>query len=286
MTSFTWEFTLNNFTDEDCKWVRDLNAPALVCAKEEAESGTPHLQGKIRFNCRKRLATLKKMHPRIHWELSKAPNDWTYPQKIDSDIIRNDPYISKQGSRLDLVKAADTILGKRRWIEVIRDPELYPIMSKYGTWAKSIYQSKKTIGRSLELRSWQQEIVDFIKTEPNDRTINWYYEHEGNFGKTALALYLCDHHDAVIVSGEYKRIAYQYDNEPIVIWNVPRDQNVEHISYKAMENLKDGFLNSTMYVPVMKRFTTPHVLVFANAQPFACKLSDDRWNMINLRAEE
>lgn len=66
--SRAWVFTLNNYTEEDIQTY--LQCPLLkwvVIGKEVGESGTPHLQGYMRFENCVRRATLQKLNPRAHY---------------------------------------------------------------------------------------------------------------------------------------------------------------------------------------------------------------------------
>lgn len=62
-----WMFTLNNYTREDIRSIKALCAARvhkivyLVFGKEVGEKGTPHLQGYVHFEGRKRMSTVRKM---------------------------------------------------------------------------------------------------------------------------------------------------------------------------------------------------------------------------------
>lgn len=59
-----WCFTLNNYTDEQQESLRrkasDDNCTYLIFGRERGEQGTPHLQGYLELNTRKRLTTVKR----------------------------------------------------------------------------------------------------------------------------------------------------------------------------------------------------------------------------------
>jgi len=67
-----WCFTLNNYTADEYAGVRSLHArerTAYVCfAPEIAASGTPHLQGYVRFQNARGLSSVRIDIPRAHWE--------------------------------------------------------------------------------------------------------------------------------------------------------------------------------------------------------------------------
>lgn len=75
-----WCFTLNNYTDDEYNGLLEraiLNASYCVVGKEVGAGGTPHLQGYVELNERKRLAGVKALlSERAHWEHAKgSPGD-------------------------------------------------------------------------------------------------------------------------------------------------------------------------------------------------------------------
>jgi len=63
----SWAFTLNNYTPEDEKLLKDLEKSYVVYGREVGETGTPHLQVVIVFRKSVRFAALKKICNRAHW---------------------------------------------------------------------------------------------------------------------------------------------------------------------------------------------------------------------------
>lgn len=153
-----------------------------------------------------------------------------------------------------------------------------------GRWTHGLPGPVKTI---TELRPWQKEIVDLIKTEPDDRTIHWYWSTKGNVGKSALTKYLVVHHNAIFcVQGAYSDICNlifnnDMDISTVVIFDMPRN-NGSNISYSAIESIKNGLIANTKYETGFKAFNSPHVIVFSNCEPEKEKLSEDRWHIVNL----
>jgi len=70
-----WCFTLNNYTAEDVSSIVPIiqaHATKWVVGFEVGESGTPHLQGFIRFKTKKRPMTIFSSFRGIHWEKCKG----------------------------------------------------------------------------------------------------------------------------------------------------------------------------------------------------------------------
>lgn len=133
-------------------------------------------------------------------------------------------------------------------------------------------------------RPWEKEILELIKTDPNDRKIYWYYG-EGNIGKTEFTKYLVMKHGAIMVSGKGADVrnavcTYLKDTgtfPELVVFPIPRSFNTEYLSYEALENVKDMCFYSGKYEGGQVCGPRPHLLVFANVPPDTTKLSDDRW---------
>lgn len=159
--------------------------------------------------------------------------------------------------------------------------------SKDGKWKSSgrQFSPPKEIKILKNLRPWQQEVVDIIKEEPDDRTIHWFHEDVGGIGKSALVKYLCVKHEAVLVSGKGADIKYQissYEIAPeLIIMDIPRS-NLNYVNYGAIEEVKNGCFASSKYESKMCNMNCPHILCFANEPPDVNKMSLDRWDIINL----
>lgn len=130
------------------------------------------------------------------------------------------------------------------------------------------------------LYKWQQEVVDIIKKEPNDRSIYWFWDETGNIGKTALAKYLVVKYDAVVVSGRAQDVKYvisMRDIPPeIIIWDIPRSL-MNAVSYSGMEEIKNGLFCNSKYESKMVVMNSPHIICFANTPPITENMSLDRW---------
>ena len=83
-----WFFTLNNYTKEDIKDIKEINnsiVPKFVFQEEKGENGTPHLQGYIQFATKKRPKSIFK-NKRIHWEKTRnVKKAIEYCQKEDTN---------------------------------------------------------------------------------------------------------------------------------------------------------------------------------------------------------
>lgn len=137
-----------------------------------------------------------------------------------------------------------------------------------------------------DLRLWQTEIKDICDTEPDDRTIQWWWESTGAVGKSAMVRYMLTHYNAVMGAGKaadmkYSIAKYFEINErypDIVIFDVPRD-SLQYLSYTGIEEIKNGCFSSSKYESQTIVMPWPHVFIFANEEPQRYKMSADRWSV-------
>lgn len=136
-----------------------------------------------------------------------------------------------------------------------------------------------------ELRPWQQMVLDILAREPDDRSILWLFERNGNMGKSAMSKLLCAKYGAIICAGKAADMKHQIAEAckngcppEIVIFDVPRS-SLGFISYTGIEEIKNGCFASQKYESGMVVMNSPHVLVFANEEPDYSAMSADRWNV-------
>lgn len=162
--------------------------------------------------------------------------------------------------------------------------------SKEGNY-KSNFIVKKKIGElkmdEFILQKWMLDILAYIEGPRDMRKIMWICDEEGGKGKSRLCKYILENYDDVIyfTGGKNTDITSQILESTIepklCLFDLPRS-NEGHISYNALEQIKNGLVNSPKYKGGFKAFENPHVVVFANFEPQKDLLSEDRWMMITL----
>lgn len=245
-----WCFTLNNYNDQDLESFRSIVpifCDKCIIGKEVGESGTPHLQGYIEFKTKKRPKSVFGFNNTIHWE------------KARGTPLENLKYCSK-------------------------DENVFFLLGLPRPVVKMTYDM---------LRPEQKNIVDIFKNDEDPlfgRLVYWFWEPDGNWGKSIVCKYMIDFMEAFVVQGKNNDILHGlkdfYDNKgyvpKIVIFDIPRC-NENHVSYQAIESIKNGFFYSGKYEGGMVRFNSPHVLCFSNEEPNCYNLSEDRWIIRNLK---
>lgn len=137
---------------------------------------------------------------------------------------------------------------------------------------------------------WEQQILNILKTEPDDRTIYWYWSEEGCKGKTSFCKYLTVKFGAIALSGKAADmrngvIDYVKSNgstPELVLIPIPRSFNTDYLNYEGIENIKDMYFYSGKYEGGQVCGNPPHLFVFANEPPDKSKMSDDRWHVVQI----
>lgn len=155
--------------------------------------------------------------------------------------------------------------------------------SKDGDFIK--FGFPKPIWIIKDLYPWQKEIEDYILTEPDGRTIRWYWEPKGNVGKSAFVKYLVVTHGVLFCQGgkesDIMNLVYNQDMDKCntVVFDIPRAHG-GNVSYAALENIKNGLVCNTKYETGYKVFNWPHIICFANFPPSKQDLvSTDKWDI-------
>lgn len=117
---------------------------------------------------------------------------------------------------------------------------------------------------------WQQEMATIFK-EPcawDCRTIYWRYG-EVNIGKTQFAKWLCHHLGAVVIGGAARHMLAQVQKQPADIYIILLSYGDEKVSYRAIEQIKDGLFTSHFGTENngMEIRNAPHILIIGNEPP-------------------
>lgn len=172
-------------------------------------------------------------------------------------------------------------------IEPVRDGwKAANYCKKSETRIEGPYDENSTFLKTLtegRLWEWQEKIRIECLKQPDDRTINWIWESEGNRGKTQFCKFMAIKYGATILgNGAFKDIACALPDHPkIIFFNITRDLE-ERFNYSAVEACKDGLMFSGKYESKTKIFNSPHIYIFANFEPRENAMSKDRWNIVRI----
>lgn len=251
-----WCFTLNNYTCEELNEVSSkvpLLGAKYIVGHEIGKKGTPHLQGYIYFK--------KKCRPKSHFK-----TDRIYWEKTKGKII-------DQNYCGDKNKHPENKILFQKGI-----PKPTVLMTRELLWPRQI------------------EIVDKYMEDEDPlfgRKVHWYWEVNGNWGKSQTCTHMIDFMGAMEVSGANSDVLCGVTNwiekneeaPRIIIFDIPRC-NHGAVSYQAIEKIKDGKFFSGKYESGMCRFNRPHIVCFSNEAPAIEELSEDRWEIFRLEGDD
>lgn len=238
-------FTWNNYDSSDIPIL--LNTLEKYCCKwvfqeETGASGTKHLQGIV--ECKKKMRDTEFNLPKqIHWEK---------PMDIKSCW----QYCSKEETRTGKVYTKNYVVPEKV-ITTCPDTE------------------------------WANNLIEISKSPPDKRKVYWRWSREGGVGKSDFVKYMVVEHNCLFLSsGKYAdiiNIIFNSDTNTYttVIIDLPRN-NGNKISYSALEAIKNGLICNTKYETGNKYFNPKHIFVFSNEPPEMDKLSEDRWDILEI----
>jgi len=291
MSSRNWSFTLNNYTDDELTHLRLILSSKekvryAVFGFEVGSEGTPHLQGFVSTKSVHRLTGIKNLiSSRAHFESSKGSPEQNF------DYCSKDGKFEEFGIRCSTGKRSDIEAFKSSVKDGILDIKLLreshsEVVAKYPRFCNDYIRDSLPLPvvPSYPLRSWQQDLNNSLHLPPDDRTIMFIVDSEGNKGKSWFSKYYCSlHSDAVILRPtKHSDMAYALPNILRVLFLDCTRQQVEHLPYTFLEQLKDGLVFSNKYESVVKRYSDIHVVVLMNMLPDMTLLSADRYVIIEI----
>lgn len=254
----------------------------LIFGKEVSESGTPHLQGYVRFSKRKRVATVKKViGDEAHVEVARNPVAAVQYCKKDGDFVEFGSWVSEQGKRSDLCEIIQLVQEghtKPRWW-ILNNPEYF---NKYEHFiSKCVTHLPEPVAvPGHPLRAWQSQLWEWLRYQPDNRHIMFIVDFQGNYGKSWFSRYYQERFPEttqILGAGKFSDLTYAYKpTTRVCFMDVPRSR-CDNFPYPFLEKLKDGSMLSSKYESTTKTFNPPHVVVFMNELPQFTKLSIDRY---------
>lgn len=239
-------------------YINELCSRIAMGAEICPTTGRKHWQGRLTFKGKETISKsavdiiLTDTRGKIMWSKRAIYEESAYELK-DGDIIFNVDNRAKRGRKAK---------------------------------AKPVVKPVRVIS---SLKPWQRSLAGRLKKEPDNTTIYWYWEASGGAGKTSFAKWACVGDElgkCLMVGGravdvkfavsESVKAGIEYD---VVFFNVARSGSV---SYRALEDVKDGGFFSSKYESGMCLFNPPHVVVFANRPPVIDKMSTHKWVIVEI----
>lgn len=297
-----WVFVLNNYTQDELTKIREVATNGqgieyLVFGREVGSSGTPHLQGYVCFSSRLRLAQVKAAlgTERCWLEVARgSPSQAASYSKKDGDFEEWGTLPAGQGKRTDLDRFKDWVL--EFYADNLRRPTEREIaLGHSALWLR--YSERLMSLRDMlcpapqlvsgELSEWQNELYQEIDDGMfDDRKINFVVDRDGGKGKSWFCRYVKSekpHITQLLSIGRRDDLAHAIDPScSIFLFNIPRGQ-MEFLRYEVLEQLKDRTVFSPKYHSTTKILEkVPYIAVFCNEHPDMERMTNDRYNIINI----
>lgn len=288
LQSRAWCFTLNNYSPSDVDRLSNLDLSStgvryLIFGREVSQSGTPHLQGFVSFQSKKRLGGVKTIIGDAHCAPSRSvQGSIDYCKKDGHFTELGECPVSKQGERNDLKKIQDLIRQGHHdtdwWLE--NHPDSWAQHLNFiKTYVKKNIRDNLPAPDPFPLRIWQAALWGFLRGPRDRRLIVFVVDPQGNTGKSWFMQYYEYYHARTYITtcSNYANQCHAYSETTRVAFIDVARTRMEYFSYEFIEHMKNGMFLSGKYESSVKRFLPPHCVVMCNERPNEAALSKDRY---------
>lgn len=281
----SWCFTVNNPERSLVAHIFDSHTKLIayaVWSLEEGESGTPHIQGYVRFTSKRVFNSVKGLLPTgAHVEASNgsAQSNYEYISHTgshsDKPGLLDGPW--ELGIRTDRGKQHDMLMFREAVNDVRKFDELYDIdgienvLAKYPQYAQKMY----TLARNKRIKTveisklycWQWGIIRYLERPWETRRIYWIWSECSGTGKSSFGQYLCGKYDVLIASGEYKDILYAYQDQDIIWFDLARADQLNASLTSTLEILSNGGRQMSTKYQACQKIVQAKIVVTSNKAP-------------------
>ncbi len=273
-----WAFTLNSTSTVSGEGLPDHETVKTFCEErayikefvfQKERATRDHYQGRLHLNEKKSKAIILQDLSNAGFAANVIQN-WTF-----SAISNN----GKAAAALDFycTKIDTRVAGP--WYDAGFKPPK----------KRKTYEGKDLVCMEEPL-DWQTTVIDWVKGVANDRDIRWIWNKAGNAGKSKLIKYLCFKDLAVKVplgtATQLKTAVCDRGESSAFLVDLPRvsgNQESQRDLFSALEDIKNGFVETAMYGKPRSLFMEPpHVVIFSNDLPDLRFASADRWKVYEL----
>jgi len=279
--------------------------------------GTPHIQGYLQTNLKTGTYKLtdklqEYFGVRPHVEACKKSSDTNldYVSKEDTRQAGTVPYVfgtavaiparGGQGQRTDLDAVQEDInLGTLTLLE-LKD-KYFAEFCKFERFLTTYFTERQQRIQTDSMRSlmdgsnwrfpWQADLVASVMLTPQPRRISWWWEAQGNVGKSYMARYLALHCDSVVVQAMKKADLLHLLTKTLlgarcVVFDLTRttEDGSVNVVYEVLEQLSNGYICSGKYDSTSLFVQPLHLICFANFAPDRSTMSADRWDVHHIGA--
>lgn len=138
---------------------------------------------------------------------------------------------------------------------------------------------------------WQQHVLDQLGEPIHPRHILWYFDAEGDIGKSSLADELSVKHGVMKwnpAGKDTSGVAYNFAKKakrerPSTIVADIKKEDYKHIQWSVVEASKDGHVESEKYDGIEWRDKRPRSIIFSNDNPTGCALTKNRVRLFTVK---
>lgn len=159
MSARHWCWTLNNPTVEEELAIEGLKYRYIIYGHETGDEGTHHLQGYAEFDCVMRLAGVKKLITRAHWEQRRSTREKArdYCKKQGEWLEYGDWAAGGRGARNDLRGAMELVKERVPWIQMAEQmPEVVARNDRFLTkYLAHVEEQQSQAFRKVEVHVYE-----------------------------------------------------------------------------------------------------------------------------------
>lgn len=259
------------------------------------ETKRPHFQGYVEFKKSTRGERARTLLGIVekgwHAEKRKANNGWVaaqYCKKLESRLTPPEEFGTPpreehkgRGHRSDLEEVAEAVEKKATLKDIA---EQFPaVFIRHYKGIERLIKIRKEIKMpdpGIVLRPWQQELIANIDRGYVHRRIYWIWSRASSTGKTTTKNYLCFKYGIEkVLDGHFKwdDLLHVYDGHEIVIFNIPRDQEIHATHISVLEKSSDLSLHTSSKYEGGQKLWKAITIVFANIPPPTKSDGTSRW---------
>lgn len=291
-----WCITINNWSQADVDLLYQFKEFKMAMGQMEiGAEGTKHIQGWLVLLNPKRLKWLKdNLHPTAHFEKMKGtvldnynycskndtrdpdfPEPWFYPSRefVESQV---EPNKCKLRELVKMrIQNPSSVLDNDRYILHKRNIDEVVTETRKKMKTDELIKSYDLV----QLKPWQQ-LLEIVLMKQTNRQVMWVFDPVGNVGKSWFMSYMMARHnwmpfDAKTSADSIGHMIVDQDPDGIM-FDIPRADT--SISWKTIEQLKNGVITTTKYRGFTGPIGTKKLLIFSNFAPTDLSvLSRDRW---------
>ena len=237
-------------------------------------------------NCKKWVYQLElSKNGMLHYQCVISLHKKEFSKKVLSSIS------SYTGIKEDYINISPSLTGNTSFCYAMKEDTRVE-----GPWSNKMLEENLPVETLSfgKFYNWQKVVFHIAMGNPDDRSIHWFYDTEGNRGKTQLTRMLLANHGKEVgvipcvgTSNQLVSAIINMGMRKTYILDIPRaksggswDDRIADLML-TIESIKNGLLVSAMYGKLNQLLMPhPNVIVFSNYDLNG--LSPDRWKKYDM----